>query len=555
MTSVFDNQSIAFTDISGNTASLIPGTGLVIASPTETLTTNTLGFFNGTNSLLFTDLYATVEKTRAIKFATSTLTKLSVQDTIEMTDGITTNTLTKSDWTGTIKTVNTSANLTHYLNFSDSSSTGQGNPQKTAGLSVNPSTNTITATTFSGSLSGNSSSASSISLTSDNTSGTYYLPFSKTVASNSTLYVDNSTTPLTYDPSTSTLTSSQLTLNTPSVIDTNLGKYGIFINSSGTKTYPASPFTVFPSYYSSVQVGNNQTINSGINSVIGMYNQLIKNDGTTAVNTSLTLRGFDNDISWLDNNCPTILTGVNNTVNYAGGTGTLRMTGQTNNLLISPITSNAITLNTLNGINNSITLGTINVANQTYNLGVNGVGISSSLSTFNSSVGNTNRIINITEYKSFRSFNSFGGVAGGTPATGCITTIGTYTMFSGELFFQQNGAGSTSTITNLYGLRLPDITNTGTITNNWGISQEATTAKNYFAGNVGIGIATNNSSAKLQVDSTTQGFLPPRMTGAQANAIATPAEGLMVYITDAITAPFLIKGWWGYNGATWTQIG
>jgi len=104
-------------------------------------------------------------------------------------------------------------------------------------------------------------------------------------------------------------------------------------------------------------------------------------------------------------------------------------------------------------------------------------------------------------------------------------------------------------------LRLPNITNTGTITNHWGISQETTTAKNYFAGNVGIGIATNNSSAKLQVDSTTQGFLPPRMTGAQANAIATPAEGLMVYITDTITAPFLVKGWWGYNGATWTQIG
>ena len=70
-----------------------------------------------------------------------------------------------------------------------------------------------------------------------------------------------------------------------------------------------------------------------------------------------------------------------------------------------------------------------------------------------------------------------------------------------------------------------------------------------------IGTTAPNSSAKLQVDSTTQGFLPPRMTGAQANAIVTPAEGLMVYITDTTTIPFILKGWWGYNGATWTQIG
>ena len=39
------------------------------------------------------------------------------------------------------------------------------------------------------------------------------------------------------------------------------------------------------------------------------------------------------------------------------------------------------------------------------------------------------------------------------------------------------------------------------------------------------------ASAKLQVESTTQGFLPPRMTSTQKNAIATPASGLIVYDT------------------------
>ena len=116
------------------------------------------------------------------------------------------NTLDASKWTGNIQTVNTVANATHYINFSDSSGTGYGKPQKTAGISCNPSTNTITAITFSGSLNGNSSSASSVSITSDNTAGTYFPAFVKSLASNSTVYVDNSSGPLTYDPSTGVLT-------------------------------------------------------------------------------------------------------------------------------------------------------------------------------------------------------------------------------------------------------------------------------------------------------------------------------------------------------------
>ena len=55
----------------------------------------------------------------------------------------------------TITTQNSTENLTHYLNFSNNSVTGVGTVQKTAGLSCNPSANTISATTFIGDLSGN----------------------------------------------------------------------------------------------------------------------------------------------------------------------------------------------------------------------------------------------------------------------------------------------------------------------------------------------------------------------------------------------------------------
>jgi hypothetical protein len=42
---------------------------------------------------------------------------------------------------------------------------------------------------------------------------------------------------------------------------------------------------------------------------------------------------------------------------------------------------------------------------------------------------------------------------------------------------------------------------------------------------------TDYASAVVSIDSTTQGFLPPRMTTTQKNAIASPASGLVVYDT------------------------
>jgi len=51
------------------------------------------------------------------------------------------------------------------------------------------------------------------------------------------------------------------------------------------------------------------------------------------------------------------------------------------------------------------------------------------------------------------------------------------------------------------------------------------------AARVLIGTTTEDTSALLNVTSTTNGFLPPRMTTTQKNAIGTPAAGLIVYDT------------------------
>ena len=51
----------------------------------------------------------------------------------------------------------------------------------------------------------------------------------------------------------------------------------------------------------------------------------------------------------------------------------------------------------------------------------------------------------------------------------------------------------------------------------------------------------------FEIRSTTQGFLPPRMTTTQKNAIATPPAGLMVY--DSTTNKLCC-----YNGSTWNDL-
>jgi hypothetical protein len=57
--------------------------------------------------------------------------------------------------------------------------------------------------------------------------------------------------------------------------------------------------------------------------------------------------------------------------------------------------------------------------------------------------------------------------------------------------------------------------------------------------------AAADSTAMLDVSSTTKGLLIPRMAAAQRTAIATPATGLLVYQTDGD------PGFYYYNGTNW----
>ena len=76
---------------------------------------------------------------------------------------------------------------------------------------------------------------------------------------------------------------------------------------------------------------------------------------------------------------------------------------------------------------------------------------------------------------------------------------------------------------------------------------------------VGIGTSNPNPSAKLQVDATNKGFLPPRVTltgTADISTISSPATGLLVYNTTPAGsgATAVTAGYYYYSGSAWVPL-
>ena len=78
------------------------------------------------------------------------------------------------------------------------------------------------------------------------------------------------------------------------------------------------------------------------------------------------------------------------------------------------------------------------------------------------------------------------------------------------------------------------------ITSAFGITQ-------YHTGDVSIGTKALDAASILQINSTTKGILPPRMTEAERDAIATPPTGLIVFNTTAGTLDIYVGGAWVPN--------
>jgi hypothetical protein len=185
----------------------------------------------------------------------------------------------------------------------------------------------------------------------------------------------------------------------------------------------------------------------------------------------------------------------------------------------------------------------------------------------------------ITGNRNFTLASNFGGYIRLSPSGAAGVGVGVAP--TSRLHIQGSGTTSATTallVQNSAGTGLFGVTDDGSVSiqsfkqlsassSNYGIILEGTTSMQFKSwakdfrfftqngivaeikndGSTIIGGNTPDASAKLQVDSTTKGFLPPRMTTTERDAISTPAAGLMVYNTTTNKAQC-------YNGSTWNDL-
>jgi len=113
--------------------------------------------------------------------------------------------------------------------------------------------------------------------------------------------------------------------------------------------------------------------------------------------------------------------------------------------------------------------------------------------------------------------NTFSGILFSTGSGNTTTTRG-----KGALVYNQDGTGFNKGDFYFLQNNLADTTIAS-------LSNAVIAIKNN--GNLVVGSTTSSASAILEAVSTTKGFLPPKMTTAQKNAISSPVAGLIVYDT------------------------
>ena len=136
-------------------------------------------------------------------------------------------------------------------------------------------------------------------------------------------------------------------------------------------------------------------------------------------------------------------------------------------------------------------------------------------------------------------------VSGGSTFSGPLT-VNSSATFSGPTYL--NG---TTTIANLSVANLNTGFTPGSVVFQGvnGLAQD--NANFYYSASttqLAIGTSTPNASALLELDSTSKGFLAPRMTQTQRDAIASPSAGLLIFNTDTNQYNF-------YSGSSWTAVG
>jgi len=129
-------------------------------------------------------------------------------------------------------------------------------------------------------------------------------------------------------------------------------------------------------------------------------------------------------------------------------------------------------------------------------------------------------------------------------AAGTLSSLGPLT--NGQMLIGSTGAAAS--VATLTGTASQIVVAPGAGSITLSTPQDIATTSNVQFGSAVVGVGSKAASAVLEGISTTQGFLPPRMTTAQRDAIASPATGLVVF--NATNNQLNV-----YNGVSWGAVG
>lgn len=146
------------------------------------------------------------------------------------------------------------------------------------------------------------------------------------------------------------------------------------------------------------------------------------------------------------------------------------------------------------------------------------------------------------------------GSSGASTFVGAVLNIPNYTLAG----LGGVPTGRTITINGVgYDLSADRSWSVGTVTGSgnagyvsrWGGSTALADSLLFDSGSaIGLGTASIDASALFQMNSTSKGFLVPRMTAAQRAAISAPAQGLIVYQTDGTIGLYI------YSNSVWRSL-